>query len=918
MKTAVLMGVLFLSGMLSCVWAAPRQEYPRPQFRREAWLNLNGTWDFQFDPQNVGEKSKWYKPEHFPATQKIKVPFPWESRLSGIERPDYKGAAWYHRRFDLPGGWRGKAVFLRFGAVDWAAKVWLNGRFLGKHEGGYTPFEFLLKDVKETGNDLVVEAIDFTNPSHPVGKQVNWYTHTSGIWQTVWLEPRDPNTFLRAVQFFPDIERGGVKVQLTITNEGTPRTVCVLLSSPDGQFDSVQKDIPLKSGETRTHLFLAVSKPKLWSPEYPNLYNLDVQLTEGKTVLDFVHSYFALRKISTGFWSGKPYSFIFLNNKPLYLRGALDQSFTPEGIYTFRTDAAIRRDIEKAKEFGLNFLRIHIKIDDPRLYYWADRLGLLIMYDMPSTWRFDAEAQRTWELTAKAALQRDFNHPSIFAWVLFNETWGLHDPKSKRYTPAIQNWVRKQVDFFKQADPTRLVEDNSACNYDHISNTDINSWHFYINDYTRAKAHIQKVVDRTFPGSTFNFISGAQKNQPLLNSEYGGISAGMGDQDISLCFKFLTNELRRHDKIGGYIYTELMDIEWERNGFLNYDRTPKYFGYEAFFPGMTPSDLNNPDFVGVDSPPCPAKKPGSLWRVPVFFSHFSNRPLSTATLRWEFWGWDRFGNPKTFGGGDRWFSPKSYSVVPVDTLEIPLPDERCLGTLRLWVEDAQGNVAAKNYLNVDVTGENLPRSEKLSSHAFALRFAPGDFVRQNWQAFENNPRAQRSKIAGLGAGLVEYQITVPPDVPFAKVKSLQLLFEGASRAGKKKVNARFESYPWPRNKPGDYPQTDVTKWPTDVTIFLNGVPVQTVHFPDDPADARGVLSHKARFQQGSYGYLTRLTVGGETLKKVLNRLKNRTLALRFEVSPKADFRGGFSLYGEKMGRFPVDPTLIFQTVGKEN
>ena len=913
MKTLVLTSLLLLYMVLPYGWSVPRNEHPRPQFRRDAWLNLNGQWDFQFDPQNTGEKSGWYVPGQIHFDQKIVVPFPWESELSRVARPDYKGVAWYHRQFDCPSRWQKKSVYLRFGAVDWKAKVWLNGKFLGEHEGGYTPFEFLLKNVKQTGNDLVVEAIDFTNPSHPVGKQINWYTHTSGIWQTVWLEARDLHTFLQEAQFYPDIDRGGAKIQLSIANKGKPRTIRIRLLSPDGKFEPLQKNIQLGTGQTQAAFFLSVPNAKLWSPEHPNLYNLDIQLSEGKTVLDVVHSYFGLRKISNGFWDQKPYPYIFLNNKPLYLRGALDQSFTPEGIYTFPTDDAIRHDVEKAKEFGLNFLRIHIKIDDPRLYYWADRLGLLIMYDMPSTWRYDSEARRTWELTAKAALRRDFDHPSIFAWVLFNETWGLHDPKTQNYTPAIQGWVRKQVDFFKQADPTRLVEDNSPCNYDHVANTEINSWHFYINDYSRAKRHIQKVVDKTYPGSAFNFIQGTQGHQPLMNSEYGGISAGMGDQDISWCFKFLTNEIRRHDKIGGYIYTELMDIEWERNGYLNYDRTPKYFGYEAFFPGMKLADLNAPDFVGVDSPPCSTQKPKSLWRVPVFFSHFSGKAVSEAVLRWEFWGWDRFGTPKTLGSGSHLFGPRSFSVVSADTLQIPLPDERCLCTLRLWVEDEQGTVLAKNYLNVDVSGTSLPRIEKVSAHSFVLRFSPGDFFEQHWQAFENSPKAQKSKIAGLGAGFVSYRVAIPPDLPSDKIKRLEFLFEGASRAGHKKVNARFESYGWPRNKPEDYPQTDITQWASDVTVFLNGIKIQTLHFPDDPADARGVLSHKARFQIGSYGYLTRLNIEGERLKNVLHHLENRTLTIRFEVSPGVGSCGGFSLYGEKMGRFPVDPTLIFQT-----
>jgi len=250
-------------------------------------------------------------------------------------------------------------------------------------------------------------------------------------------------------------------------------------------------------------------------------------------------------------------------------------------------------------------------------------------------------------------------------------------------------------------------------------------------------------------------------------------------------------------------------------------------------------------------------------------------------------------------------------VIPVDTLQISLPGERCLGTLRLWVEDTRGRVLAKNYLNVDVTGGSLSRQEKLFDSKIAIRFSPSDFVEQKWDGFENDPRALGSKIAGLGSGFVTFEIPVPTRISRQNVKKLELLFEGAARAGSAKVNARFENYPWTHLKPTDYPQTDVTKCPSDVAIIVNGVPADTVHFEDDPADARGVLSHKAGFQRGSYGYLTRVEVSGRTLQSVFTRMQAEKLRVTFRVPAAAGNRGGFSLYGEKMGRFPVDPTVIF-------
>ncbi len=240
-----------------------------------------------------------------------------------------------------------------------------------------------------------------------------------------------------------------------------------------------------------------------------------------------MQSYFGMRSVGRQTWDGKEYEYITLNGEPVYLRGALDQAFHPDGLHAYPSDDVIRGDIQLAKDLGLNMLRCHIKINDPRYYYWADRLGLLIMYDLPSPDLDSPSMRRTFEHTLRQAMARDYNSPAIFAWVLFNETWGL----TKHNTPEGQRWVQEMYRLAKQLDPTRLIEENSACRYDHVE-SDINSWHFYINDYWRARQHIQRVVDETYPGSAFNYVGGdyVQGTAPLINSEYAGISARDGDQ----------------------------------------------------------------------------------------------------------------------------------------------------------------------------------------------------------------------------------------------------------------------------------------------------------------------------------------------------------------------------------------------------
>jgi len=298
-----------------------------------------------------------------------------------------------------------------------------------------------------------------------------------------------------------------------------------------------------------------------------------------------------------------------------------------------------------------------MKNNDPRYFYWADRLGVLIMYDLPSPDIDTPQMRRTWEATLRGAIARDFNHPSIFAWVLFNETWALENPEP----PEAQPWVRTMSHLAKQLDPPRLVEDNSPIRYDHVA-TDINSWHFYLTDYDQVRRHVERVVRETYPGSTFNFTGGArQDRQPLMNSEYAGISARMGDQDISWSFKYQTTELRRHAKICGYVYTELTDVEWEHNGFVNYDRSRKEFGYDFFVAGMSVRDLNSPDFVGFDAPPCQTMPPGSPVHLPVFVSHFGP-PLGPACVTWRLEFTDRLAERRTLAAGP--WTPHPRRLAP--------------------------------------------------------------------------------------------------------------------------------------------------------------------------------------------------------------------------------------------------------------
>ena len=911
-----------VAGAIALTWAIagplvasaagiPRPEHPRPDAVRPHWLNLNGPWEFRFDPGDEGLRARWFEPGAGGFDRQITVPFPWESELSGIHELKGPKVGWYRRTFEIPADFPKDArTWLRFEAVDWQADVWVNGKKVAEHEGGYSPFEADVTDAIAPGKPavVVVRAFDPTDPALPTGKQVGWYTPSSGIWQTVWLESR-PKGWIGefTIRTNPDLDSATVEVAVRGPAGNAGRyTVAARSSDPNVA--------PAES--TYTHggvvadapkpLVLKVRDPKLWTPEAPHLYDLTLELKGPNGIIDTLTTYFGLRTIARGKYGDAPYERILLNGKPIYLRAALDQSFNPKGIYTAPDDDFLKRDLMIARYHNLNGLRIHIKPDESRRLYWADKLGLLILEDMPNTWRQSPKARGAWEKTMREVVARDKNHPSIIAWIAFNETWGLGRPDEYKASKDTQGWVKRMVADIRTLDPTRLVEDNSPCNYDHVEGSDLNSWHFYIDDHEGARRHVADVVARTEPGGSWNFCPGEkQSTAPLVNSEYGGVSAGGGDRDISWSFRDLTTILRRQPKIQGYVYTELTDIEWEHNGFFNYDRTAKHYGYDAFLPDMHVNELQGADFVGFDGPPAIVARPGETITVPVFISHFSDRAFEPK-LRWWLDGLDDRGDlimassPQSVPA--TW---KLYDVTEQQAIRVKVPDRPFVGSLNLTLRDPENHRFAANYVNVVVRPDKpAPRAQvdPEDRREAILRFAPEDFARQSWTRIGSPPVG---KAYGFGKGYFEYRLKVPEAVVRAGIETIRLQFEMASKAEREKVD-------WPERKSKqDYPQTDERKWPSEVEISIDGAVVHREGLEDDPADARGVLSHLARVEHGSYGELVEVQVPlSESTRAKLTA--GRPLVIRLAVPESAAHAGGLCVFGEGTGRYPSDPTVILR------
>ncbi len=539
-------------------------EYPRPQMVREKWENLNGLWNYAIVSSNAPQPTKW--------DGQILVPFPLESALSGVMKPlTEKDRLWYQRTFKVSNSWRSQRVLLHFGAVDWEATVFVNGKEVGTHRGGYDGFSFDITDaLKPSGEQSVVVAVWDPTDRGPQakGKQVLkpggiMYTATSGIWQTAWLEPV-PATHIQSIKIVPDIDSQSVELQVNVA--GASGNVSVKTTVLDGRKKVAAGDVTVSgvNGKATPRIKLAVPNSKLWSPDSPFLYNLEFSVqANGKTV-DEVTSYFGMRKISMA-KDADGILRLCLNNKPLFQYGPLDQGFWPDGIYTAPTDEALRYDIEITKELGCNMARKHVKIEPARWYYWCDKLGLLVWQDMPGSGVGDnktdtirpgrEDAAKQFETEMKAMVEGLWNHPCIVMWVPFNEGWGQYD------TPRISDWIKK-------LDPSRLV--NNASGWTDRKVGDVIDMHNYPGPGVPKLEENRAAVLGEFGG-----LGLPVKGHSWQDEKNWGYRSFKSSEELTDAYVGLLKRLHPMTGEGGLcaaVYTQTTDCEIEVNGLLTYDR----------------------------------------------------------------------------------------------------------------------------------------------------------------------------------------------------------------------------------------------------------------------------------------------------------------------------------------------------------
>lgn len=903
--------------------AIPLPEHPRPDFQREHWQNLNGTWQFQFDAQNTGESQGWHR-SGLPSPQTIRVPFSWAAPLAEVA--DSADIGWYARTIRVPADWRGRRIFLVVGASDWHTTAWLNGQKLGTHQGGYTPFEFELTPHLKPGQEgkLVLRVDDAPRPFKLEGKQ--GYGNARGIWQTPYLEARG-SVPLELLHFSPDIDRGQVRVEATLL-EKAPENLTLTVRFKNASVPALTRRVP--RGADRVNFTVPIPGPHLWSLEDPFLYEVAARLEGSRGTGDVVDSYFGMRKISVVDLPGTDFPYVALNGKPIYLQLALDQAYHPEGFYTFPSDEFVRDEVLRSKQIGLNGLRVHIKVPLTRKLYWADRLGLLIMADVPNSWgEPDPQMRRETEYAMRQMIRRDYNHPSIFSWIVFNETWGLRHKEGDKevYRPETKQWVVSMYRLAKQLDPTRLVEDNSVCcNVGHTE-TDINSWHAYLPGW-QWEQHLRVISDSTYAGSPWNFEKGwRQARQPNINSEFGnvwGYQGSTGDVDYSWDYHRAVDAFRRHPKVAGWLYTEHHDVINEWNGYWRYDRSNKVTGLDELVEGMSLQDLHAPLYVAVGNQLSQSARPGQQLQVRLYASFLTGSQAygSGLVVRTELYGWNSLGQKKIYSQARRDIPYRPWMAGALEPLQVTMPTEPSVAVLALRLEDAGGTVLQRNFATFVVEGE-APEEIRLENgqQARLVRINPAKFSAARWSLKQWNVM-DGLKVNGAGSGFFEYRLPWPQGLKVADLETVTLVAEvGAKQLfGKDRDDAGKMEGDYMRGKgtfdpsrnPNSYPMTDETLFPSAVKVRVNGVLAGQQLLKDDPADHRGILSWHYQQQDrklreaGSYGELLQVALPREALDKAAT---TGELVLRLEVDEALP--GGLAIYGRRFGRYPLDPTLVF-------
>lgn len=559
--------------------------YPRPQFVRNNWTNLNGEWDFTLDDEKIGEQKEFFK--IFPKDKKINVPYTYETKMSGINDQSVHENIWYLKNVDIK-EIKNKYI-LHFEGSDFITKLWINGKYVGMNIGGYHRFSFdITKFLIEGNNNFTIKVEDSLSKSQPRGKQRYkneswkcWYVQTTGIWKTIWLE-EVPNTYIISSKLTPNYDENNVKVEL-LTNINEDTNANYELETEllfDNRIINIDKRT-IEKDLIKYVIDIKDNEVKHWSPETPNLYDINYKLYKDGELIDEVSSYFGMRKISID--KDK----LLLNDKEIYLKMLLDQGYWAESGLTPPNEEALIKDIELVKEYGFNGIRKHQKIEDERFLYYCDINGILVWSEMANCYEFNDISNKYFTDEWQKVLEQNYNHPSIITWVPINESWGIPEVSTNIEE---QQFTEKIYNITKSLDITRPVICNDGWQH---TIADI----ITIHDYKQSGEELYNVYNSNLDilnneiphnGDRKLFSEGYKYNgQPIIMSEYGGIALnselgwGYGKQvkdenEFIERFEALTNAIKNTKYICGYCYTQLTDVQQEINGLVDENRNPKF------------------------------------------------------------------------------------------------------------------------------------------------------------------------------------------------------------------------------------------------------------------------------------------------------------------------------------------------------
>lgn len=844
--------------------------HPRPNLVRDRWLSLDGPWDFR------SEGSDWG------AT--IKVPFPWESPASGVGPPAPEryvrgadvaagragGVGWYRRRVTIPPDWAEESVWVVVGAAYWSSRVWVDGRLVAEHADGYLPFEAEVTAMAQPGAEhevvIRVEAPDDTD-EYPHGKNTrHWYSRASGIWQPMFLEPR-PVSHVRAMGTLVDGSTGVIHVRVEVASPGTARAMMRLELGPEGRPSAAHvRSVELPPGCSRHRLEVTVPHAPRWSPEHPVLHDLRLTLEVPGQRPDVVSTAVGFRTIDfRPIHPGGP-RWLHLDGEPRYLRAVMTQGYHPDGILAYPDEATIRHDLETAKALGFDMVRAHVKVEDPRYLALADRLGLLVWSEMPDFLAGTPEARARWERTWRGMIERDAGHPSIALWCMFIESWGLgadqfgfgRADRPFAEAPDVQEWVTAMYRLGRDLDHTRPILENSVSEADHTC-AEVNDTHLFPTGYGQVQAAAAAALDDyvagAYPGSTHNFAPGwTQADQPLMVTSMAGWSSVDG-VETSWPMRALVNEVRARERIAGYGWVQLYDVEWELTGLETYDRRPKDFGYDV-------ATLHAPDVLVVRGPLARHVPAGGSVDIDAALAHGSGGIAGVVRVRAALDALDEAGRrvegPPMTGGAT---SVERRGVVPLGRVSVPMPRAPVAGRVLLEALDDDGRVVARGLVVV----ASVPRS------AAGL---------EGWQgAGETATRTVGHSVQQLEAPAIATTIEV--ESPGAR---LSLEAELAVRSG-------------------PLAQTLADQSTATIRVLLDGRPVAAVEVHHVRADTRGVLSIVEPVGEGAYGAWVAIDLG------VVAEAGSHALHL------EAGHDAQVVLFGPRLGSVPSGPRLRSVTLG---